>query len=140
MESALKSGSLITANYALEQGREIFALPGSIHNPMAKGCHQLIRQGAKCVETVDHIMEELSDWPKMVEEEHSHCCIEVEEIEEEICPFLAQIEETCTPVDLIINKTGLTAEKVSSMLLELELQDKITSVPGGYIRVTKGRK
>lgn len=58
IESALKSGSLITARYALEQGREIFTLPGSIHNPLAKGNHQLIRQGAKCVDNVEHILEE----------------------------------------------------------------------------------
>ena len=59
VESALNSGSLITASYALEQGREIFALPGSIHSPLSKGCHLLIRQGAKCVDTLDHILEDL---------------------------------------------------------------------------------
>lgn len=137
VECALKSGSLITARYALEQGRDIFAVPGSIHNPMAKGCHQLIREGAKCVENVSHIVEEFPGWSPKRQNTLSLPLDETTVASD--CPLLKHIGESCISVDSIINKTGLTADKVSSMLLELELREQITSVPGGYIRVAKGR-
>lgn len=139
VESALKSGSLITAHYAVEQGREVFALPGSIHNPLAKGCHQLIRQGAKCVENVTHILEE---FPVHM---FSHATLPLPVISPKkesqkqnrapSSPILAHIGEVCTPIDDILVKTGLTLEQVSSMLLELELEQKVAATPGGYIRV-----
>ncbi|MFI4937363.1 MAG: DNA-processing protein DprA [Candidatus Berkiellales bacterium] len=138
IESALKSGSLISANYALEQGREVFALPGSIHNPMAKGCNQLIRQGAKCVETITHIMEELplADLERplvpLVRNTSAPSLMGAKE------KLLSYLGNTCTPIDVIIDKSGLTLEEVSSMLLELELQEKISAIPGGYIRIGVG--
>lgn len=134
VESTLKSGSLITASYALEQGREIFAIPGSIHNPMAKGCHHLLRAGAKCVENVTHILEELSLHQKVTPKKS----IQLTQIEAEQGELLAHIFEECTPIDSIVSKTGLTAKEVSSMLLELELRGIVTAVPGGYIRVATG--
>ncbi len=134
VESTLKSGSLITANYALEQGREIFAIPGSIHNPMAKGCHQLLRSGAKCVESVDHIMEELPLHQKAAPKKSN----QLTQVESEQGGLLAHIFEECTPIDSIVSKTGLTAKEVSSMLLELELRGIVTAVPGGYIRIATG--
>jgi DNA processing protein len=133
VESTLKSGSLITANYALEQGKEIFALPGSIHNPMAKGCNHLIRQGAKCVESVQHILEELALAVKIVPQEKRQLTVESKKGE-----FISHIEEVCTSIDSIVMKSGLTAKEVSSMLLELELRGAIVSVPGGYVRVARG--
>lgn len=134
VESTLKSGSLITANYALEQGREVFAIPGSIHNPMAKGCHHLLRSGAKCVESVAHILEELSLQQKAVSKER----VQLTQVECQQGGLLAHIFEECTPIDSIVSKTGLTAKEVSSMLLELELRGVVTAVPGGYIRVATG--
>jgi DNA processing protein len=125
VESALKSGSLITAKYALEHDREVFALPGPIVSPLSRGCHQLIRQGATCVENVDHILEELP--------QHILPCAPSESDD-----ILSNIVEVCTPIDTIIEKTGLTPQEVSSMLMELELRGKVVSVPGGYIRTPTG--
>lgn len=145
VEATLKSGSLITANYALNQGREVFALPGSIHNPQAKGCHQLIRNGAKCVENLEHIMEELRyqrfNFVDDKEKVTSHALPKKSTIMEDTpstSPFLKHIDEMCTPIDLVVDRTGLTAQAVSLILLELELQGLVASVPGGYVRVATG--
>lgn len=137
IECSLKSGSLITANYALEQGREVFALPGSIHNPLAKGCHALIRQGAKCVDTVEHILEEFPKASKPTPFFYQ------EDIPEKVCqkeegPLLSLLCSTFSSIDSLIERSGLTAEQVSSMLLELELRGEAASVPGGYVRITTG--
>ncbi|MBN9289270.1 MAG: DNA protecting protein DprA [Gammaproteobacteria bacterium 39-13] len=145
VESALKSGSLITANYALDQGREVFALPGSIHNPMARGCHQLIRQGAKCVESIEHIMEEfpmLATKGCETKQQDFASAIRSKPKKElrpsTSLPLLAHVSEVCTPIDLIVDRSGLTVEEVSSILLELELQGVVACVPGGYIRIGTG--
>jgi DNA processing protein len=132
VEAALKSGSLITAHYALEQGREIFALPGTIQNPLTKGTHWLIREGAKCTESVEHILEEFEE---RAEKESPPLIRQILSPTKSFHPVLSFIEAFCTPVDEIIVKTGLTAEKLSSILLELELQGEITAVPGGYIKL-----
>jgi len=135
VESGMKSGSLITAKCALDEGREVFALPGSIHNPMAKGCNQLIREGAKCVESVAHILEEFSFRGEMVQS--SLDIVEDIPAEQRVC--LEHVgREGCTPMDSVVAKTGLTVEEVSSMLLELELQGRIASIPGGFVRLTTG--
>lgn len=138
VEAALRSGSLITARLAGEQGREVFAIPGSIHNPLSKGCHQLIRQGAKLVETAQDILEELgplagalapvgtAESPRATEEEPD--------------PAYATVLNTVgydpTPVDVIVERTGMTADVVCSMLLILELQGQVAVAPGGrYSRI-----
>ena len=129
VESSHKSGSLITAKYALEQNREIYAIPGSIHNPLSKGCHHLIRQGAKCVDKIQDILEEFPEVSRFPQ------------IELPIDPYdsiLLYFSERVMPIDLLIQKSGLTAERVSSMLIELELQGKVASVPGGYSKTVAG--
>ncbi len=149
VEAALKSGSLITANYALDQGREIFALPGSIHNVMAKGCHHLIRQGAKCVENIEHILEEIPQFSSLVSQQNKERFKKPaslkqkdpqlkEELPSTLIQFLAHISEVCTPMDTMVDRTGLTVTEVSSMLLQLEMAGRVTCVPGGYIRVGTG--
>jgi DNA processing protein len=139
VEAALQSGSLITARHALDQGREVFAIPGSIHNPLARGCHALIRQGAKLVETVDDILEELASLVQAAD-------VTMQEIEpddnnqsgldEDYKLLLDKIGYEPVTVDNLIDRTGLTADVVSSMLLILELKGIIESGLGGiYIRI-----
>jgi DNA processing protein len=137
VEAALNSGSLITAKQALDQGREVFAIPGSIHSPLAKGCHGLIRQGAKLVETTQDVLEELGALMRYVIRQES-TGTDVSEIRPTLAPsyaaLLREVGFECTPLDLVVLRSGLTAQKVSSMLLELELQGQVVSVPGGYAR------
>lgn len=148
-EAASKSGSLITAQLALEQGREVFAIPGSIHNPLAKGCHALIRQGAKLVETAEHVLEELGALVKFVTHSNTDREKQMEmdlsidtgkETEKSVLSaeqrrILELVDYECTSVDGLIARSGLTAGLLSSMLLDLELQGYLASVPGGYARV-----
>lgn len=135
VEAAVRSGSLITARLALEQNREVFAIPGSIHNPLARGCHQLIRQGAKLVETASDILEEIG----VLVPENSHNAYSVVEQEAvDLDPahqrVLAQVGYEVTAVDVMILRSGLTAGELSSMLLSLELKGYVHTVPGGYVR------
>ncbi len=144
VEAALKSGSLITARLAAEQGREVFAIPGSIHNPLARGCHALIRQGAKLVETAGDIMEELAallgslslsaapaDKAPKNDMERSV------ELDPEYLHLLEQIGFDPVTVDKLVERSGLTATAVSSMLLLLELEGHVSSAPGGRYCRTK---
>lgn len=134
VEAALKSGSLITATQALDAGREIFAIPGSIHNPLSKGCHALIRQGAKLVETAGDILEELGGHYRPV------ACVPDRSLEGLSAPLksiLEQIGYEITPLDVVLLHSGLTVSELSSMLLTLELDGYIQSMTGGYIRVNR---
>lgn len=138
VEAALKSGSLITARLALEQGREVFAIPGSIHNPLAKGCHALIREGAKLVETAEHVLEEIGALIHYVKGCSTIKPIEKSEsltLTKTQVAFLAHVDYECTSMDTIVMRSGLTASEVSSMLLELELTGYLSAVPGGYARL-----
>jgi DNA processing protein len=137
VEAALRSGSLITASLAVEQGREVFAIPGSIHNPLARGCHQLIRQGAKLVETAQDILEELAPQLKAAITMPDSGAAEAsedepEELDEEYRRLLASLDAAPCSVDQLVARIGLTADAVSSMLLLLELQGYVVSTAGGY--------
>ncbi len=156
VEAATRSGSLITARLAAEQGREVFAIPGSIHMPTARGCHQLIRQGAKLVETATDVLEELgplSRWLTSAQASapasqgelalgdpprpaNSHTQLEVTAI-----ALLEQMGYEPVTVDQMVARCGLTADQVSRILLVLELHDHVQTVPGGlYARMGKARK
>lgn len=154
VEASLNSGSLITARLAGEQGREVFALPGSIHNPMAKGCHRLIRQGARLTETVDEIMQELAPLAgrlaaQLRTELHLDAIGKLEidtvgpniERDSDYRKLWNSLGHDPLPVDAIIDASGLTPKAVSAMLLMLELKGEVEAHPGGvYSRRTRGRK
>lgn len=136
VEAALRSGSLITARMAAEQGREVFAIPGSIHNPLARGCHLLIRQGAKLVETAEDILEELAPQLRAALEKGPAILPEqaTAEVDEHQAQLLDCLGEGPSSVDQLVARSGLTAEMVSSMLLMLELQGRVVAAAGGYCR------
>ncbi|WP_111498427.1 DNA-processing protein DprA [Marinobacter bohaiensis] len=139
VEANLKSGSLITARLALEQGREVFAIPGAINNPQVRGCHRLIRQGATLVETVDDIEEELASWgPPSTGPADSSAEASPPPIPEHLGAREQQILralefETCS-TDALCERTGLTADVLMQSILMLELEGLILTVPGGYQR------
>jgi DNA processing protein len=141
VEAALRSGSLITARYAAEQGREVFAIPGSIHNPLARGCHRLIRQGAKLVETAQDIIEELAPQLRAALAEAGPDRGEAEQpgMDEEYRRLLECLDDGTSSVDQLVQRSGLTADAVSSMLLLLELQGYVVSTAGGYTLAGKRR-
>lgn len=134
VEAAQRSGSLITARLAGEQGREVFALPGSIHNPMARGCHRLIRQGAKLVETTKDIVTEIGPLAGQLltstdkHKDNGDDGPEDEDTGSELDEYLSHDPIT---VDELIDRSGLTIDQVSSMLLILELKGKVERLAGG---------
>lgn len=140
VEAALKSGSLITANYALEQGREVFAIPGSIHNPLARGCHAILRQGAKLTETSADILEELAPLVASLNTQKSGAqqTFAFNGLDFDHQKLVKCIGFEVTTVDIIMQRSGLGADVITSMLPTLELFGMITSVPGGYIRIARG--
>ena len=125
VEASVQSGSLITARMALEQGRDVFAIPGSIHSPQSRGCHALIKQGAKLVESAQDVLEEIgyptSAVTQTIASEH---------------PLFAHLGFDPLDVECLANRSGLTIGELSAILLQLELDGRIASLPGGlYQRI-----
>ncbi len=145
VEAALRSGSLITARLAADQGREVFAIPGSIHNPMARGCHRLIRDGAKLVESAEDVLAELGPLVASLSASPASAARAGQSRDEPTGSLekeYAQLLEACgsdpVSVDQLAERTKLTAAEVSSMLLILELQGYVESGAGGrYARAGK---
>ncbi|WP_394132339.1 DNA-processing protein DprA [Shewanella maritima] len=139
VEATIKSGSLVSARLAMEQNREVFAVPGSILNPQSQGCHELIKNGAKLVTSAADIIEEI---PSL---SHHH----LEEVRkrhhisgEEQChlPFpslLASVGYEATTIDSVVEHSGKPIDLVLVQMLELELQGWVTQVPGGYVRLKR---
>ena len=141
VEAAVASGSLITARMAAEQGREVFAIPGSIHAPQSRGCHALIRQGAKLVESAQDVLEELKI-PATTVPGLSHEGVNApgaaasDETED---PVLAALGYDPMGLDALIARTGMDASTLQVALLELELDGRIARLPGGlFQRVGRG--
>jgi len=132
VEAALKSGSLITARIAMDEGREVFAVPGNINNSLAQGCHSLIKQGAKLVEKGEDILDEL---PSLAAA-HKIASNETRPLlNQETAEFLKSVDFETTSMDTILERSQLPIETVTNKLLLLELDGWVINACGGYSRV-----
>jgi len=143
VEAALASGSLITARAAADQGREVFAIPGSIHSPLSKGCHALIKSGAKLVESAEDVLAELAGFrpsgfastvaPRDPAAPGGPAAAEA--------GLLEYMGHDPVDVDSLCSRAGLSAEQVAARLLRLELDGRVASLPGGlYQRLETGER
>jgi DNA processing protein len=139
VEAAAASGSLITARTAAEQGREVFAIPGSIHSPLARGCHALIKSGAKLVESAQDVLDELSGFRGTgYASTTDHGASRPTETESN-AGLLACMGHDPVDMDALCSRAGMSVEQVSSELLRLELDGLVAALPGGlYQRLEKG--
>jgi len=152
VEAAVNSGSLITSRHAMEQGREVFAIPGSIHNPLSKGCHQLIKQGAKLVESASDILEELFPLVNSASIRHTSATESTASSANDTPAVQQNSHETLDPgyhillkhmefepvgIDELVQRSQLEAAEIASMLLILELQGLVTSHKGLYSRMAE---
>ena len=132
VEAARQSGSLITARMAGQQGREVFAIPGSIHNPLARGCHALIRQGAKLVEEAADILSELQiPYTNQQLEEQPRPSESAGRLDNDYEILLDALGFEPASIDQLVERTGLASASVASMLLILELEGKVAPQAGG---------
>ncbi len=138
VEAGVQSGSLITARHALEQGREVLAIPGSIHNPLARGCHRLIREGAKLVETAADVIEELGALAGVeasAPADEAAAAPAEPALDGDYRRLLENLGYEPAGIDTLAARAGLTPEAVSSMLLILEMRGLAAPMPGGrYVR------
>lgn len=138
VEAALQSGSLITARMALEQGKEVFAIPGSIHAPQSRGCHALIKQGAKLVESAQDVMDELqwtgrlADAPEFIAETQEFA--RADSLNGTKNAVLEALGHDPTSLDALMARTGLDAAHLQAQLLTLELADQVARLPGGLFQ------
>jgi DNA processing protein len=145
VEAARRSGSLITARWAAESGRELFAVPGSIHSPLSRGCHELIRQGAKLTETAHDILSELDFsgfFSGQILAAKDHHCVARREtgMDKDHKILLDALGFDPADLDVLVVRTGFKPEAVSSMMLILELEGHVQAAPGGrYSRVVRSR-
>jgi DNA processing protein len=135
VEAAPASGSLITARCAADQGREVFAIPGSIHSPLSKGCHSLIKSGAKLVESAEDVLAELAGFRASGYASTATQAVQAD------TGLLAVMGHDPVDVDSLCARAGLSAEQVASELLRLELDGRVTALPGGlYQRLEKAHR
>ena len=139
VEAAVRSGSLVTARCALEQGREVFALPGPIGNPGCEGPHWLIKQGATPVTEVGDILENLQHGLQWLKEdpEKRHYSSDQGKVALPFPKLLANVGDEVTPVDVVAERAGQPVPVTVAQLLELELAGWIAAVPGGYVRLRR---
>lgn len=132
IEAAEKSGTLLTARHSMEAGREVFAVPGSIHSPLSRGCHGLIKQGAKLTESVNDILDDLPHFDRTFIDRSA--ADERKTLDSESAEFLKHVDYEVTSLDTIVTRSQLTVEAVTNKLLTLELQGWVVNSVGGFIR------
>ena len=151
IEAAYKSGSLITARLAVEQGREVFALPGAVTNPLSRGCHQLIKEGANLVEGAADIVSLLNselaiDMRTAADDQHDMFVessapqlttsqLKTPKLEGTSKAIYQALDVVPTAIDSLVNRTGLAVSEIAQQLILLELKGQIAQVPGGYVRL-----
>lgn len=133
VEAALKSGSLITARLASEQGKDVFAIPGSIHSPQSRGCHWLIKQGAKLVETAQDVLEELKITPQ-AQTTAGRLAEDADDSDPADSSFMAALGFDVVSLDALQARTGLATPALQARLLELELSGHLARLPGGLFQ------
>jgi len=137
VEAAPQSGSLITARLAADLGREVFAIPGSIHSPLSRGCHQLLRDGAKLVETAQDVLEELR-WLPLPTSTHDNAAAEPQAAPSNRS-LLDALGHDPADVDTLAARVGADAGSVAAQLLELELAQRVERLPGNRYQRLSGQ-